>query len=376
MEVKILNSNSQEDQNFINNDPVRKQSFEDIYNEWNKYIIEKGGKIRVRLPNIINDEKYKKILENIDGKYFSSSVIFYKSNDIFELFRDTKISIMIVDNKIEAFTVGYTWPDCFYISNVRSNIKGGCTNIISKLIDSWWDKKNLKFLPTDSNNDPPIKLHVQEKNLAAVGCYKKFGFKMTDEVLKGETVMILTKEAYAEKYLLPKIEQKLDAKKTHTDQNVIEQLNDTDEKLLEKTKEFMMEYCNENHPTAAGMIHKDGHIVYGLSATNPLGNDVHAEHSVISQARIYDKNHENYIGIVAMSKPKDNSKYRVKSPCGICRELLKFFYPNIYVIVPDNNPKDHIKILSKYLLPYPYVSTRIPPTEKLNFNYKIFNNEN
>ena len=376
MEVKILNSNSQEDQDYINNNSSRKQSFEDIYNEWNKYIIEKGGKIRVRLPNIINDEKYKKTLENIDGKYYSSSVIFYKSNDIFELFRDTKISIMIVNNKIEAFTVGYVWPDCFYISNVRSNIKGGCTNIISKLIDSWWDKENLKFFPTDSNNDPPIKLHVQEKNLAAVGCYKKFGFKMTDEVLKGDTVMILTKEDYAEKFLLPLYKNKLEAKKTHTNQNIVEQLNDMDEKLLEKTKEFMMKYCNENHPLAAGMIHKDGTIVYGLSSTNPLGNDVHGEHSVISQAHIYDKNNENFIGLVAMTKPKENSKYRIKAPCGICRELIKQFYPNIYVIVPDNDPTKFVKVIAKYLLPFPYVSSKVINQEKLNFNYKISNNEN
>jgi cytidine deaminase len=371
MEVKIIQSNIQDDQDFINNNPILKKNLEVLYNEWNIELIEKNKKMRIRLPNLI--EKYKDTLENIDGKYFSSSLILYTSYDIFKQFKDAKITIMIINGKIEAFAVGHVWPDCFYISHVRSKIKGGCTNIISKLIDSWWDKQKLKFLPTELDNDPPIKLHVIEKNLSAIGCYKKFGFKISDEILNGETVMILTKDAYAEKYLLPLYESKLEAKKIHTDQNIIEQLNDMDENLLEKTKEFMSEYCNENHPTAAGMIHKDGHIVYGLSATNPLGYDVHAEHSVISQARIYDKNHENYIGIVAMSKPKDNSKYRVKSPCGICRELLKQFYPNIYVIVPDNDPKDHIKILSKYLLPYPYVSTRIPSTEKLNFDYKIFN---
>jgi hypothetical protein len=54
---------------------------------------------------------------------------------------------MIVSNKIEAFAVGHIWPDCFYISHVRSKIKGGCTNIISKLVDSWWDKQKLKFFP-------------------------------------------------------------------------------------------------------------------------------------------------------------------------------------------------------------------------------------
>lgn len=201
MEIKILYSSNQEDQDFINNNSIRKQSFEDLYNEWNIELIEKNKKMRIRLPNLI--EKYKDVLENIDGKYFSSSLILYTSYDIFKVFKDAKISIMIVNNKIEAFTVGHVWPDCFYISHVRSKIKGGCTNIVSKLIESWWDKQNLKFFPTELDNNPSIKLHVQEANLSAVGCYTKFGFKMTNEILNGETVMILTKEAYVEKYLLP-----------------------------------------------------------------------------------------------------------------------------------------------------------------------------
>jgi hypothetical protein len=46
-------------------------------------------------------------------------------------------------------------------------------------------------------------------NLSAVGCYKKFGFKLTDEILNDEKVMILTKESYAENYLLPLYENKL-----------------------------------------------------------------------------------------------------------------------------------------------------------------------
>ena len=207
MELKILNSNNQDDKDFINNNPMLKKSFEYFYNEWNIELLEKNKRIRIRLPNLI--EKYRNTLENIDGKYFSSSLILYSSDDIFKVFKNTKISIMLVNNKIEAFAVGHVWPDCFYISHVRSNIKGGCTNIISKLINSYWDKQNLKFLPTELNNDPPIKLHVDEKNLSAVGCYTKFGFKMTDEILNGETIMILTKEAYGEKYLLPLYKQKL-----------------------------------------------------------------------------------------------------------------------------------------------------------------------
>ena len=69
--------------------------------------------------------------------------------------------------------------------------------------------KQIQFLPVELNKDPLVKVHVLEDNLPAVGCYKKFGFKMTDEILNGERVMILTKESYAENYLLPLYENKL-----------------------------------------------------------------------------------------------------------------------------------------------------------------------
>ena len=72
MEVKIIQSNIQDDQDFINNNPIYKKNLEDLYNEWNIELIEKNKKMRIRLPNLI--EKYKDILENIDGKYFSSSL--------------------------------------------------------------------------------------------------------------------------------------------------------------------------------------------------------------------------------------------------------------------------------------------------------------
>jgi hypothetical protein len=205
--VKIIYSNKQEDIDFINKNIIRKKSFEKIYNEWNEYSINKYGKIRIRLPNLI--EQYKDILENINGKYYSKKAIFYTSNDIFEQFKNDKLSILLNNNEVVAISAGIIWPDCYYISHVRSNIKGGCTKIISKLIESWWDKDKLKFFSTELNKDPYVKLHVLEDNLSAIGCYQKFGFKLTDEDLRGEKVMILTKESYAENYLLPLYENKL-----------------------------------------------------------------------------------------------------------------------------------------------------------------------
>jgi len=206
-ENKIIHFNKQEDKDFINSNLGRKESFEKIYNEWNEYIINTRGKIRIRLPNLI--EQYKDILENVNEKYYSKKFIFYTSNDIFEQFKNDKFSILLNNNEVVAFAAGIIWQDCFYISHVRSNIKGGCTSVISKLLNSWWNRDKLKFFSTELNNDPTVKLHVLINNLSAVGCYKKFGFKFTDEILNDETVMILTKESYAENYLLPLYENKL-----------------------------------------------------------------------------------------------------------------------------------------------------------------------
>jgi hypothetical protein len=41
MEVKIIQSNNQKDQDFINNNPIFKKNLEDLYNEWNIELMEK-----------------------------------------------------------------------------------------------------------------------------------------------------------------------------------------------------------------------------------------------------------------------------------------------------------------------------------------------
>ena len=69
-----------------------------------------------------------------------------------------------------------------------------------------------------------------------------------------------------------------------------------------------------------------------------------------------------------------DKKYKIKSPCGICRELIRFHYPDLYIIVPkctdvitvdDINLNELIKIKAKYLLPFPYVSSKLPDDCKI-----------
>jgi cytidine deaminase len=113
----------------------------------------------------------------------------------------------------------------------------------------------------------------------------------------------------------------------------------------------------------------DGTVVYGLAARGPLSNDVHGEHSVLTNARIKDKNINNFRSLVCVTL---NLKF--KSPCGNCRELLKHQCPNIDIIVsdPDTKPTGKlVKIKSKYLLPYPYQSGETREESKLDIGIDV-----
>jgi cytidine deaminase len=152
----------------------------------------------------------------------------------------------------------------------------------------------------------------------------------------------------------------------YLEEDIIKELNKKDNILLKKLEEFVKDNCNEDYPLAAGILHKSGIIHYGLASKSPLAYDVHGEHAVLSQARIFDKNKQNYLSLVAIS-----AKNKLKAPCGICRELIRYHYPEIYVIVPHHKTGKLVKIMAKYLLPYPYVSTQLPEKSKLDDNVEI-----
>jgi len=152
-------------------------------------------------------------------------------------------------------------------------------------------------------------------------------------------------------------------------ESLIEPLSDEDKILVEKAKEFAVAHCDPMYPLVAAMYHDDGTIVYGLAARGPLSNDVHGEHSVLTNARMKDKNRNNFKSLVCVTL---NLKF--KSPCGNCREVLKHHYPNLDIIVTDPDaelPGKLVKIKSRYLLPYPYQSGETRPESKLDIPIDI-----
>jgi ribosomal protein S18 acetylase RimI-like enzyme len=175
MENKILHFSDQKDKDFINNNPIYKKDFEDLYN--------------------VSD-----------------------INEIFNNFKDSYISIVILDNHIVSMAAGWEDKDCLSITDVFTSTlhrgKGLCKSVVGALLKYWWDNSKLQF-----KNDFSIKLGVTNDNIAAIKCYKYFGFtEIPNSVSKttnplGEKIirmgMILTKESYAETYLLPQTEKKL-----------------------------------------------------------------------------------------------------------------------------------------------------------------------
>jgi len=155
--------------------------------------------------------------------------------------------------------------------------------------------------------------------------------------------------------------------------NNIKELDDNDIFLIKKTYDFVIQNCNDNHPLGTGILHNTNHILYGISSNSPLGYDVHGEHVAIGNCHVFDKNNKNFCSLVSLTRTTDK-KYKIKSPCGICRELIRYHYPDLYIIVPkctdvitvdDNNFNELIKIKAKYLLPYPYISSKLPDDCKI-----------
>jgi len=179
---------------------------------WSEYEIKMGDGMVIRSNSAI--EKYKSQLIFENGLYFSSKTIKLTPLEIFESHPNSKFSLMIVDNTLVGYAIGFIKENNYAIKHVRSIMKGACTKIIQNLIKSYWDTKNLKFFPFETNDDPIIQLYVLKINDGAIGCYKKCGFQQVDSPSINQK-MILTKETYVEKYLLPIYENKLNKRMNH-----------------------------------------------------------------------------------------------------------------------------------------------------------------
>jgi cytidine deaminase len=140
--------------------------------------------------------------------------------------------------------------------------------------------------------------------------------------------------------------------------NITKNLNKYDKELIKRTKSLMKKYYKkEKFPVACGILDSENKYFFGLAQSSPSGLNICAEPCAFSIANIKSKT-KKFKSIVAI-RGKSNPM-TILSPCGICRELLRFHYPNIDVILVDESTENHkiVKLKSKYLLPFPYYKTR------------------
>jgi len=137
----------------------------------------------------------------------------------------------------------------------------------------------------------------------------------------------------------------------------LEILTENDIELIKKTRENIRKDFNyDTHPVSVGILDNDNNIYFGLSIKTPNGNNICGEPIAFSTAQNNSKT-KKYKSIVAIKGKFQPEK--IIPPCGICRELFNFHCPDIDVII-DIEKIGLRKIKAKYLLPYPYFSTRYP----------------
>lgn len=158
------------------------------------------------------------------------------------------------------------------------------------------------------------------------------------------------------------------------------------DKFIEKMKDLSMIYCDDtSFRMIVGIVCENGDLLFSLQTSSPMGQDIHAEHTLIQTLYKYEiergmankgKLSLNYLMLVCV-----NSKGMIKAPCGICRELLKHYLPNTYVIVKNDiigkyhdSTMPYVMIQAKYLLPYPYISSSKVNKESITTNKNIIFN--
>jgi len=124
----------------------------------------------------------------------------------------------------------------------------------------------------------------------------------------------------------------------------------TDQELIKIAKNLLKKtYHKGRHVVAAALRTEDGQIYTGVnldvSGYGPCAEPVAIGQAITSQAASIEC-------MVAVAY--NDEQIKVISPCGNCRQLMFDYYPNALVIVPSDG--DLLKITTRQLLPYPYIT--------------------
>jgi cytidine deaminase len=129
-------------------------------------------------------------------------------------------------------------------------------------------------------------------------------------------------------------------------------ITETDRELIEAATRIIREnYVPGKHHVGAAIRGKSGRIFTGVHLES-TAIDVCAE--AIALGAAVSGGEREFDCIVAVTIAKGKSP-RVLSPCGVCRELIRFYGPDIEVICIEKETL--IKCRVSDLLPAPYVDS-------------------
>jgi cytidine deaminase len=116
-------------------------------------------------------------------------------------------------------------------------------------------------------------------------------------------------------------------------------------------------FVNGRHHIGAAILDADGNVFFGLHMEAMVGRAAMcAEPVALANAQMAGAARLELLVAIRHPKPTEGGRHEIVSPCGICREILLDYAPDIDVIVPANGSFARVRLAD--LLPHKYVGTR------------------
>lgn len=144
----------------------------------------------------------------------------------------------------------------------------------------------------------------------------------------------------------------------------IDPVGNADRLIASAYQAISARYAVERHQIAAALLDADGTVHLGLHLDAMVGRAaVCAEAGALSTARLSTSAPLIAIAAVRHPKPTETMPARIVPPCGLCRELLLDYAPDIRVVLRESGLGEAVPLAE--LLPHKYVGTKwaaTPPT--------------
>jgi cytidine deaminase len=130
-----------------------------------------------------------------------------------------------------------------------------------------------------------------------------------------------------------------------------------DHTIIEETESFLKKhYLLNRHMIAASLLTGTGKRYTALNLACTLGRaNVCAESTALAQAIAQQETEFSTLVVVRhVQENSDSPRIKLVTPCGICREMLYEYAPELYVIITHMSTLKKVSI--RDLLPLPYTS--------------------